>query len=102
VFVDIPVILYSSPSSKSSVEAVVEKFKMSPTLKSAPSSTSIVVSPTAVLEASFTSDIVAPLVVCSKAAAEGQVETSKLFPCAPAVLAANVPITPAPLSKFDS
>ena len=53
-------------------------------------STDITVSPTAVLEASFTNDILAPVVVCSKAAAEGQVETSKLFPCAPAVLAANV------------
>ena len=43
--------------SKTSVpEAVVENSKTSPTLKAVPSSTSIVVSPTAVPDPSFTND----------------------------------------------
>lgn len=56
-----------------------------------PSSTAIVVLPTALVV-----DVVATSAVdiSSKAVALGQIDTCKLFPCVPAVLAANVPTIP--------
>jgi len=67
---------------------------MSPTLKAESSSTPTVVSPTATdVESSFTSEDDTD----SKAVADGQVATNKLFPHAPAVLLANVPTAPWPV-----
>ena len=68
---------------------VVENAITSPTFKVPPSVTVIVVSPTAVDESL---SVVAPS--SSYAVALGQVDTNKLLPHAPPLLAANVPTAP--------
>ena len=68
---------------------------MSPTLNPVDDVSTTVVSPTDV-EASFK----VVFAVSSYAVAEGHIETSKLFPQAPAVLAAHSPTDPCPVAKL--